>query len=124
MPWSVTFNSSLNIIEEVFSGNVSAPEFREAMSKRISLGKKAGSTKILNDVKEVVVDCSVMDVLNFPSKHYDEEGASRNVRMALIMPTVGESREMAKFFVTACLNRGWQVKEFDDRHEAIDWLLT
>jgi hypothetical protein len=122
MPWSVTYNSSLGFIEEVFCGRVTAPEFREAVSKRISLGKETGSTKILNDVSEVKVDASVMDIFNFPNKQYAEEGSSRTVRMALVMPRAKESKELAEFFVTACLNRGWLVKEFSTRQDAIDWL--
>lgn len=122
MPWSVTFNSSLNIIEEVFSGIVTAPEFREAVSKRISLEKETGSTKVLNDVSEVEVDASILDLLDFPNKQYQEEGSNRNVRMALVMPKSKRARELAEFFITACLNRGWQVKNFNVRQEAIAWL--
>jgi hypothetical protein len=122
MPWSVTYNSSLDLVEEVFSGLVTAAEFREAASKRISLEKETGATKILNDVSKVEVDASIMDVFNFPNKQYVQEGSNRKVRMALVMPLHNKSREIAEFFVTACLNRGWQVKEFSDRQEAIDWL--
>ncbi len=28
-----------------------------------------------------------------------------------------------EFSVTKCLNRGWYLEAFDDRPEAIDWLL-
>ena len=122
MPWSVTYNPSLDIIEEVFCGAVSALEFREAVSRRISLERETGSTNILNDISEVEVGASVFDLLNFPGKQYHEEGSNRNVRMALIMPRSKKSRDLAEFFVTACLNRGWQVKEFTARQKAIDWL--
>lgn len=53
MPWSVKSNPSLGIIEEVFSGLVTASELREATSKRISLQKETGISKILNDVSEI-----------------------------------------------------------------------
>jgi hypothetical protein len=122
MPWSVTYNPTLEIIEELFCGPVSVAEFREAVSKRISLEKETGSNKILNDVSEVEVDASVLDLLNFPNKQYQIEGSNRSIRMALVMPKEEKSKELAEFFVTACLNRGWQVKEFTERQEAIDWL--
>jgi hypothetical protein len=122
MAWSVTYNPALDVIEELFCGQVTAAEFREAVSKRISLEKETGSSKILNDVSDVEVDASIMDIYDFPNKQYNEEGSNRGVRMALIMPNSSKAMALAEFFVTVCLNRGWMVKEFTDRQRAIDWL--
>jgi len=124
MPWSVNFNPSLGIIEEVFYGLVTAPELTEATSQRILLQKETSITKILNDVSDVKLEASVIDILNFPDKQYPEENADRKTRMALILPKCNKTRNMAEFFMTASLNRGWTVRPFEERQSALDWLQT
>ena len=124
MPWSVNFNPSLGIIEEVFYGLVTASELTEATSQRILLQKETSIMKILNDVSDVKLEASVIDILNFPDKQYPEENADRKTRMALILPKCNKTRNMAEFFMTASLNRGWTVRPFEERQSALDWLQT
>ena len=122
MPWSVNFNPSLGIIEEVFYGLVTASELTEATSQRILLQKETSIMEILNDVSDVKLEASVIDILNFPDKQYPEENAHRKTRMALILPKCNKTRNMAEFFMTASLNRGWNVRPFEERQSALDWL--
>jgi hypothetical protein len=122
MPWNVNFNTSLGIIEEVFYGLVTASELTEATSQRISLQKETSITKILNDVSDIKLEASVIDILNFPDKQYPEENVDRKTRMALILPKCNKARNMAEFFMTASLNRGWTVRPFEERQSALDWL--
>lgn len=68
MPGNVTYNPSLNIIEEVFQGPVTGAEFREAVSARIALEKQTGATRVFNDVSGVEVVASVFDILSSPDK--------------------------------------------------------
>jgi hypothetical protein len=42
--------------------------------------------------------------------------------MALIMPKCNKAKEVAEFFITASLNRGWVVRDFKERQSAIEWL--
>jgi hypothetical protein len=122
MSWSVEHNPSLGFIVEVFRGIVTASELIEASSKRISLQKETGITKILNDVSEIELEATILDVFNFPSKHYHDDGVDRRTCMALIMPKCDKARELAEFFITSSLNRGWTVQDFNERQSAIDWL--
>ena len=122
MPWSVNYTPSLGIIEEIFYGLVTAAELTVATSQRISLQKETSITKILNDVSDIKLEASVIDILNFPDKQYPEENADRKTRMALILPKCNKSRNLAEFFMTASLNRGWTVRPFEERQSALDWL--
>ena len=122
MPWSVQYNHSLGIIEEVFSGLVTATELRESVSRRIALEKETGATKILVDAAEIELDATAFDVFDFPNKSYADQGANRQNQMALVMPTYSRARETADLFVIACKNRGWFVQGFAERQHAIDWL--
>ena len=123
MSWSVEYNHSLGIIEEVLSGLVTAAELRESVSRRIALEKETGSTKILVDASEIELDATVFDVFDFPNKRYADQGAHRQNQMALVMPAYSRARETADLFVIACKNRGWLVQGFAKRQQAIDWLV-
>ncbi len=122
MPWSVHYNPSLGIIEEVFYGLVATSELTEATSQRVSLQKETSITKILNDVSDIKLESSVIDILNFPDKQYSVENVDRKTCMALILPKCSKARDLAEFFMTACLNRGWTVRPFEERQRALDWL--
>jgi hypothetical protein len=122
MPWSVNYKPSLGIIEEVFYGVVCTTELKEATSKRISLQKDTETTKILNDVSDIKLEASVIDILNFPARQYPEEKVDRGTCMALILPKCNKARNLAEFFITASLNRGWTVRPFEERQSALDWL--
>ena len=124
MSWSVDYNHSLGIIEEVLSGLVTAADLRESVSRRIALEKKTGSTKILVDAAEIDLDATAFDVFDFPNKQYADQGANRQNQMALVMPTYSRARETAELFVIACKNRGWLVQGFAERQAAIDWLSS
>ena len=68
------------------------------------------------------LDATLVDIFNLPTKQYLEEGADRSARVALLLPTPPKEREAVEFYETACRNRGWNVRSFDERPAAIDWL--
>ena len=43
--------------------------------------------------------------------------------MAVLLAADPEAQEAAQFYQLACTNRGWPVKLFTDRQNAVDWLL-
>lgn len=56
----------------------------------------------------------------------DALAAAGNVpqfREALLLPSLPDSIEHVRFWETTCANRGLNVRLFDNRQRAIDWLL-
>ena len=124
MTWRLEFNSTLRIIDLVYVGHVTGPEMKEATTKAIALGKEKGILEVLVDGMEVDLGPSTTDLFELPDKQYPAEGKSRQSRIALVLPKSPELIKAARFYETACLNRGWCVQLFPNRDEAIQWLTS
>jgi len=122
MAWTVTYNADLNIIESVCTGPMSGKDLQDALAKRVTLQKQHSSNRVLVDTTNLEHVSNLMDVYNLPAKDYIEEPLSRHTKIALIMPVEPKTRETAEFYVTASLNRGWNVSSFENREAALKWL--
>ena len=122
MPYEVEYNSELGIVEFTFTGSVTGEEFGRATIEGIDLAKAKDTKLFLIDDSDLQDAGSVIDLYNLP-RLYEKLGLERGSRGAVVLPTASsKAAEDARFHETVCLNRGWQVKVFTDRQEAIDWL--
>ena len=122
MTWSYKQNITLQIIEVTFSGSTSSLDLQDSTSKLIALEKEIDLNKFLIDTREMKFNGSLVDIFNLPAEQYEKEGADRNGRIAVIQPDEPKEREVVRFYETACVNRGWNVRIFSDRQPAINWL--
>ena len=107
-----------------YVGKVTADEFRETAGTGLNLAKENNTKLFLIDESRWEGDVSVSDMYDL-IKFFDELGFERGGRDAIILPLSSTSGEdIARFCETICLNRGWKIKLFTDRQEAIDWLLN
>jgi hypothetical protein len=70
------------------------------------------------------LNASIFDLYELPARQYLEEGADRRSRVAVVAPAQPTEREPVQFYQLASENRGWLVELFDDRDDAVRWLLT
>jgi hypothetical protein len=54
---------------------------------------------------------------------HEEMKLTRTSSIAVVTPKSKEGIRFTKFYETVCVNRGWDVKIFDEREDAIEWLL-
>jgi hypothetical protein len=122
MAYTLDYNRTLKIVELVYTGPYTAAESRESTSRAIALGKEHGDANALVDATEAELAISIVDLLDLPDTQYNAQDMSRKIRVAVLPPRKPESEEDARFYETACLNRGWQVRLFTSRDDAIEWL--
>jgi hypothetical protein len=122
MAYTLRFNPTLRIVELVFTGRYTAQVSRESTSKAIALGKEHGDVDALVDASKAELAVSLFDLLDLPARQYDRESMNRRIRVAVVPPSLPNDLELAQFYETACLNRGWQVQLFPNRKDAIEWL--
>ena len=122
MAYTLEYNRILKIVELVYTGRLTAQESRESTSKTIALGKKHGDADALIDITEAELSVSIFDLLVLPDRQYAEEDMNRTIRVAVVPPKLPKDKEAARFYETACLNRGWRVQLFPNRDDAIEWL--
>ena len=123
MSWSVKYDPAQNIIVEVYRGITTAEDLRGAIAERIAIEEKTGAKNILVDILDIELAANTIEIFSLPNNFYNEVKASLNSRISLVVPADHRVKEAARFFETACVNRGWNVKIFAERKSAIEWLV-
>lgn len=121
MAWEVLHDKSLDMVEVLLAGANSGEELREATVAGIARIRKTRATRGLINAAKQVETPPIAELIDLPSQ-YDEEGLSHDTRIAYVVPERPELYDVAEFFETVCVNRGWPVRRFSDREQAIRWL--
>lgn len=121
MAWIVEYNNTLRIVDVALNGSVSGPEVHELTSRAIGLLKKQGTLEVLVDTTEMEWAPPIVDIYSLPGQ-YETEALDRRVRIALVAPKSSVAKQATQFYENACTNRGWLVRSFASRDEAIAWL--
>lgn len=123
MTYRVTLNQDLGVVEIVFEDAISGIDFQHATSEAAVFNRKLGVGLALVDATRVVHTGSILDHYELPMQ-YKEEGLPHSMKVALVVPDDPDLRQMAKFYETVCLNRGWNVHCFERRDQGVEWLLS
>lgn len=123
MASNVKYNSNSGILEIVHTGRLTIEGIEESTSDGLNLHKKLDANAVLIDASKLESVENFIDLYDLP-KQYDEAGANRNLRIALVMPKTREAIEAMQFYDNVCNNRGWVTTPFDTRDEATEWLLA
>jgi hypothetical protein len=87
--------------------------------KKISFTlKEHNCRKLLLDFRAANIIAKTMDIFDRP-KVYSNEGIEQSIKAAILCKEINND---FRFYETVCLNRGWEVKIFDDYNISIDWL--
>ncbi len=121
MSWTVTHHASLGVIEMRLVGVVSGDDLRAATTEGIAMVRKHQLNRGLVDATEQQKTGSMVDLIELPQQ-YSSEGLSRDTCIALVIPDNRELHGIAEFYETVCVNRGWQVRTFATRKQALAWL--
>jgi len=123
MPLDVQYNKSSGLIEIIYSGEVTASELADAVSKRIIIQKETGALGVLADASAVQITPSTMDLFNLPDKLFSKQDAPRRTKIAVVLPKLEQPRNKIRFLETASRNRSWFMQIFDERQNAVAWLM-
>ena len=123
MSWTLEYSDDLDIVILTYNGKTSGSEIKEAATARIDMGNRMGTIKYLINTRLALADESAtLDLYDIPQTLYPAEHVQHKSRIAIILPESPTSKEMDKFFETACINRGWIVKSFSRYENAVSWL--
>lgn len=123
MTWSYEYNPSLKVLEVAYRGSTTARDLQDSTSEFIRLEHEQGINRFLVDTSEIELNATLLDVHELPNKQYVAEKADKSARLAVVLSTSRFEREAALFYRDACQNRGYKVEAFDDRQQAITWLV-
>lgn len=123
MSFKAKYNKHLNLIESTYKGIIKGEELMQQVLSNIDLAKKNNTHKFLTDCRELSPNINVIDSYKLVKLYEKLEGAS-NMKEAILIPDIPEAARAIEFYETVSLNRGFQVKAFTDRDEALSWLLS
>ena len=121
MALSARYHAESGIVETIVSGVVDPDELRQETVLAASMAEEHEATRFLSNFSAAVVGFSISDVFDLPALQ-EEVGLTRGIRVALLPPAGDRAQELAQFYETVCMNRGWLARVFADRTEAMDWL--
>ncbi len=123
MPWSVRLDPTHGLIETIYSGKLTREMCDEAGVEARKLVPDPGPQLFLSDFTEAKVNVSTVGIYDAPGV-WERAGVSKAHSLALIVNADERTWTNARFYEDTCRNRGWNVRVFTTRPDAIAWLLT
>lgn len=124
MGWKAGHNKNLGILEVSFSGSPVIEELKEAVLASLKLCYEKQVTRVLADCSKLTSSThdSIMSTYELGS-FYESLGIDILMKEAIILPENEKAAAMMYFFETTARNRGFNIRVFPERDDALDWLL-
>jgi len=122
MAWAANYNRDHDLVELVYKGKVTPADLHEALLAAVKLAKENNCILFLADCSEMEGGHSVVDLYGLISL-YESVGLQLKMKEALLLPSMKSPKEDVKFYETACLNKGFNVKVFSQKEKALTWLI-
>jgi hypothetical protein len=123
MAWTVDYDEASGFIVVAQRGRTTGADLREATSAAIALGTRCGIQRFLVDTTEMVAAVPAIAVYHLAHTQYPAAHLDRSSCLALVLPATAKERDLARFYETVCLNRGWRVQLFENGEDARRWLV-
>ncbi len=118
-----TYHPGIGVIETTFGGELTPDELRGVVEEAMALARQHSTFLFLADCMGLAGGHNVFDLYGLV-EFLQAQGLPPGFKEALLMPGAGGGLiEGVEFWETACLNRGINVRMFDDRAAALAWLM-
>ncbi len=122
MSYEIRFMEENEVVVIENKGELTYDELVKQTQEAIKLGQGKNSRLFLTNFSNVKVQAQTMELFDFP-KIYEQLGMTRTSRIAVVVSEIELKTEELYFYETICLNRGWNIKIFLQRDQALDWLI-
>jgi hypothetical protein len=115
----IKFSERKGYIEIVHTGLFSAFKQGDNISKQLEkVIEETECRKILFDGRDMIIDCHLSRIF-FTGEHFDRVGFNRRYQIAILYT---HYEDKMKFLELVVVNRGYNVRVFMDKEEAVGWL--
>jgi hypothetical protein len=122
MAWSVRYlGPDPDVVEMTLAGEVGRAELDAAFAGALAVATECDAWHLLCDILDITGGPTLFDVYAVVVAVADL-GVQDRFREALLTQPDAENIANARFWETACVNRGIAARAFTDRHEALAWL--
>jgi hypothetical protein len=123
MPWKTNLVQNPGYIEVTYTGKVTPEELYLALENAVLLSRESNIILFLADLTEMIGGHSVFDLYGVISI-YETLNMDAKAKEAIVMTSLQDTVDEIKFYETTCKNRGFNVRVFKLKEEAISWLVT
>jgi hypothetical protein len=121
MPWKVEYLSERDMVAIIATDEVFDEDARAQIVEAIRLLKGNQATLVLVDCSEALSEVPLSSLYRLPD-HGTKLGAPWNTRVAVVIPRTRYRIETYHFLEIVSRNAGYDMRLFDDRESAEDWL--
>ncbi len=121
MPWKLEVSGSPAIIEVIYEGDVGPVELEAAFTAALTESVHRQNPLFLANLVALTGGHSIIDLMDIVTR-IEAEVVDRRFREAVLVPPGTPLGPHAEFYETACRNRGFNARVFNDRDEAVAWL--
>lgn len=122
MPWTVTFIAEPGIVETTYAGRLTTEELRDAVTATLALASERRTNRYLGDCTGLEHSSSASDTYAL-TRFYETLPIDRLSKEAILLPASEDAERDMRFYETTTRNRGFNVRVFRTRQEAISWLV-
>ena len=120
MAWEHQYSAELQILIVNVTGLVDRLLWERQLRSSIQEADTYSCYRFLVDYRKAELRLDLVDLYDRPAL-YEETGMPRTARIAIML---GPNRKDSQFIETVTANRGYSVRIFEDRDEAIAWLRS
>ena len=121
MPWYVNLHTDAPLIETTYAGHLTLAAWQGAWQETLRLAERCHYNRLLRDYTALEGQLSLGDLYFFIDTFVSHRRHHALKEAVLLREQL--YLNLAGFWETTASNRGLQVRCFDHRQPAIDWLL-
>jgi hypothetical protein len=110
------------IVRLRLTGPQTLADYRQQTEEALQLARSKKVALFLVEDQQAWNTASVLELFALPAM-YEELGAPRSGKVAIVMPRDSPSAADIRFYETVCVNRGYNVKIFATEQAAMEWLM-
>lgn len=123
MPSAIDYERQIDVMTITLSGRLTLARMRDLTREVLARARENPTRRFLVDSSRLEETMPVTDIISMIAD-YSIAGVDHGIRIAAIKPTLTRLHDDFRFFETACLNRGFNVRLFPSRSEALGWLAN
>lgn len=121
MPYKYIEPDGSDILEVKYTGIVTAEDHKGAINEFKTINETKKYFLVLTDLIEMEIAPSVLNIYDNVNL-LEQIEIDKAISEAIILPENKFAAENVRFYENACVNRGFNVKTFNERDKALSWL--
>jgi hypothetical protein len=121
LPSTIGYEPELDVITVTLSGCFTLDCLKAVTREVLTRAQENPTRRVLVDSSRLEETMPVTDILSMIAD-YRTAGVDHSIRIAAIKPDLVRLHDDFRFFETASRNRGFNVRLFPNRGEALGWL--